>query len=942
MLLRHRGHGGGGPPPPPGEEGALGENGIVTWGRAKSGVLGGGYHNIASYPYPQGVVGMSNILSIGSGNQLVALAQDYTVHTVGGKTGSGTGSTLGEGKPEGGAGQEVDTPLINWFPVTGEYPQYPEEVKKITKTSPNWTQPVGAPSVRIFSKAEYEDKVHHPDALYYVIAVAAGEGHCLCLTNDHRVIAWGANNGGELGVGWEFHGGKPVEEEEEGKWPTWGPGWVQVSGLGPATPDPRHAGVSEAQMLKDVIAMVPAQEISWFLKSNGEVWYTGSPVSNGEQTVFATKDPLWTPDPTNKPIAIVGTKQGYALLLADHTVKWVGHVIRFCAGDGLEESATLHGREVRTPLLADKSVPKNVTAIAMGSSSLKFLKEGVVYTAGDNRTLQQGLAGVTAEQNVQYMTPMPLLNAGGRTVVAISGTGEVVYLGEVRGQGANGGDSYMYLMDDGSCRVTGLGWAYNTGLPERFEAYGLPGVGTSENHIAPTEPVGKPKNIVQVVASNSHMLFVQEPGQAAVPTIEVAVSGSEVTVTWRDPPGTSAATLGQFPLWRAADGWTVTLIGLAGGKTFKSGTLPSGPIGTHTFTFTGIPTGEIWECVVAETGPPFPEYAILGGATNSLSVALVAGTAPAQLELANPLVETLLRATQVTIVSGANSQTYTTAAEVPAGTRFIPVNALSANFAYPVGAVVHTDGSVKTASAGVLSPSWADPPSPEPVFFLEYQRRGGHISHEPEPYSLAAAIPEGIVLSIVTTGKHAGYKAGEYIRVTSGAHSQTFQVSAKVEQNATTIPVTAVFSTGFPNGSEINRVTTFQLTAPLSTTGITTELHVDAVPEPFASTENVKLDDGAGHVQVFELQTVAATGATTITISPTVAKFAFPATTTTGVSVAREDRKRVEPDAAGSARSMTFTMGPPGHSDITGEDARVWAIGEYGGAYGKRIREFHT
>jgi alpha-tubulin suppressor-like RCC1 family protein len=796
----HSGGGGGG-----GEEGA--PNGMLAWGPAKSGVLGGGYHNIDWYAYPQGVVGMQDVLQITSGNQLCALDRERKVHTVGGLAGGGRGTLRGEAVEEGGEAEEEGKPGINWFEVTGEYPQYPADFIKYNNREepPGVVQPVGAPCVALPSKADY-DAGRSP---WYVLAVCSNHGNCLVLTSDGRVLAWGSNTGGQLGIGWKFQYGKAPDQIKEGKWPTYGPGWVQVGGPGPGTPDPRHAGVGTSEMLKDVIALAAAQETSWFLKSNGEVWYSGTPTGGGAPAfhAFAAKDPLWTPDPANKPIAIAATKRGYLLLLADGTPRYVGNITEYCAGDGTE---VIGGslRVLTTPLLADKSVPKNVIAIAKGDYSIKLLKDnGVAYTAGSNLGGQQGVGAMGEAQH--FCVPMTSLNAGGRTVVAISGGGESTHGAGpeyLRLPGANGEDGYLYLLDDGSIRCNGVGWVYNTGAPERWEGVGAHGAGTSANHVTPLEPLGALRDIAQIAAGNVHQVVVQQPGTAAALTISPSVvSAGTVRVDWSTP-----ATPGSLPYWRAEEGWNVTLIGLSTGIVYRSGLLAGN---VRTFTFSGVASGQTYEVKVsATTEEGKPEVL---GTPGVLSAALSTGAAITSLPFTPP--EALLRGTPITVSASGHTQTFTVSADVELGATFVPIESATPNFAYPKGSVVRGDGAIKVAGtrwgtarwgvsawgSGALDVEWADPPHTEPGFILEYQHRGTVPVKNAKPFTLSSPITAGsIVTGLAFTGLAEKTAANELVKVTSGGHSQVFTMAGGLAIGATSAVVKAALAAfSFPVGS---------------------------------------------------------------------------------------------------------------------------------------------
>lgn len=722
---RARGGGTGGGGGGGGEEPTGGHNSaIIALGRAQNSKNGGGYHPAGGgfFTYPQTAVQMSKVVQTAVGSSVsLALDDEGQVWVSGG----GTAGAGGIGIARAAYFQD------DWTKVGGRR-LYLRETLTNAKTGASYTQPDGPFGPVIPTVAD----VVAGRATWTAAAVGVCGGLCAILTTDGRVLAWGTGQYGALGNGYEFSGEKRTNLEA-GEKAQYAPWWMQIEGprqsesgghdggialasgvLGSPTAtysydsdtDPEWGKGRRPNILKGVKAMVVAEHIIYFLMQSGELWYVGAP--NGAVGIYrqeyAKPDPLVNmADKTFWPAkvtAIAATKSALIALLANSEVRFVGHNWEYMAGNGVQESSGTSIRELLIPLTGPGKRVTGVVAIAKGEYSVKYLfADGTVGTCGSNIEQQQGIAGFSKIEAQQYVTNMDpakvTVNAGGRKVIAISGSGETTHSPNAynapepeRQPGANGADGYVYLLDDHSVRITGLNWGYNSGEAERWEGYGVLGTGTSENSNVPVEPLGKPKRIVSIAGGAVTNMLIQEPGSPASPTVATAVAGKNVTVTWADPPG----VVGQLPRWRAESGWKLIL------RTPQEANAPSVPQyevtladvdgegkPIRTYTFVGVLPGRYELTVLSTT---VQQSATITGGALKRTVGGILSVAWAALGLSEPSL--LLQYQRQAPFPGFGAKVLTLSAALPAGKAItaIPVSALPPKESIGIGNLVRIIG----------------------------------------------------------------------------------------------------------------------------------------------------------------------------------------------------------------------------------------------------------
>jgi alpha-tubulin suppressor-like RCC1 family protein len=753
---RRRGHPGSTPPS------VTHENAIWACGHGKGSKLGGEYHTLGVYSYAQKCPTMTRVVQLAIGSSVSLALDDNGAIWVAGNGEEGAGGL-------GGAGEFNDT----WTRITGGVPLYKRE--KFVKSSPKaeWWQPTGPVGPYLPTKADVAaGAVHQGRVSTWTIAAVANAGaHCAALTTDGRVLAWGASRGGTNGNGWET-GDKLLEEESlHGQYPQQAPWWVQIAGPEQSEPGKKPGGKALASgvigtegatyeydspegpsgygagtgsnILTGVKAIDAGEGVLFFLLEDGHVAYSGSPAGavGTYRHLYAQLDPVWTPDPANLPVALQATKGGYTLLLEDGTPRFVGNDAEYTAGDGVLRTSTTK-REVLVPLTGPGKPATGVIALAKGEFSAEYLKDdGTVWGNGSNIEKQQGEPGRPITEPVRYVTKrewcrdasgaLVSLYAGGLTVVAISGAGETTHTankstGE-RLPGANGGDSYLYLMSDGTIRVKGLNWGYNSGAPERWEPGGVLAQGNFENSDVPVTPRSPQLNkIKQVCAGTIHWMALQEPATPAPKSMSFTPLGAgELRADWIVPGDGTPPTAPQV---REPESFSVILHGQTGaatGLTFRSPVLAnrdgSGNL-VRTYTFTGLPTGQ-YEALISENS---------------------------QMQAYDPNTGTW------SLVSGPG------AAPVASG----------------------------VAVANVAAATWTAPPLAETGLIREYRRREPYVEKGAVPFTLSVAVPSGVpVGSLSVSALPEKLPGGQQITAKVGSEWVNFTTKGQAEKGATTVAI---------------------------------------------------------------------------------------------------------------------------------------------------------
>jgi alpha-tubulin suppressor-like RCC1 family protein len=250
-----------------------------------------------------------------------------------------------------------------------------------------------------------------------VVAIAAGAQHSLALLSDGTVMAWGANERGQLGDG-TTNGPDHCYTEAEPTQCSTSP--VPVSGL------------------SEVTAIAAGQNYSLALLKNGTVMAWGS---NGMGELGGGNS-SWADD---VPAPVTGLHGVTAIaaggdtslaILSDGTVMAWGANEFGQLGDG---SLTQSDVPVTVSGLS------RVSSIAVGAASLALLDDGTVMAWGSN------ISGQLGDGTQAGPTECFPLNFCSTTPVAVSGLEHVAAI-------AAGGGQSLALLSDGTVMAWGLNW----------------------------------------------------------------------------------------------------------------------------------------------------------------------------------------------------------------------------------------------------------------------------------------------------------------------------------------------------------------------------------------------------------------------------------------------------------------------------------------------------
>jgi alpha-tubulin suppressor-like RCC1 family protein/PKD repeat protein len=208
-----------------------------------------------------------------------------------------------------------------------------------------------------------------------VVAVACGESHVLALRNDGTVWSWGDNAAGQLGGGWD----KPIERP------------VLVEGL------------------SDVVGIAAGARHSLAVTRDGSLWAWGDNASGqlGDGTVMNRPFPVKIPGVHSAVSAAAGWSHSLALLADGSILGW-----------GSNRCGQLGG-EAGGDILRPSPVAGLAGAVALsagGRFSLARAVDGTVWAWGSNQSGQLG-DGSSVDRGV----PAPVPGLAGITAVAAGG-----------------------------------------------------------------------------------------------------------------------------------------------------------------------------------------------------------------------------------------------------------------------------------------------------------------------------------------------------------------------------------------------------------------------------------------------------------------------------------------------------------------------------------------
>ena len=591
-----------------------GDGTVWTWGGNFAGALG---RSGGSSPVPQVVPGVSGIEAIAAGeNHAVALKNDGTVIT----WGSNNDRQLGNAT---NANPGLPSPITGLSAVEAiDAGRAHTSVLRDDGTVMTWGGNVSGSSTATYVRSKTSPAAVVAPGDAGIVSVSGGAGHVLALTGVGDVLAWGANNYGQLG-----NGGTAPE------------------GSGSATPLP-VAGLGTGVRQ---VATGTAYS-SFALRANGSVaawgWNSHGQLGNGTTTDSPTPVNVLGLDQPAISVA-VGGYHGLAVM-ADQTVRSWGSNLSGQLGDGTTTSRTS---------AASVSGMTGVIAVGAGhESSYAVTNSGALWAWGNNENGQLG-DGTTTNQPiptlVEGLTNVSAVSGGFRHAIALRNDGTVwawganypgllgdgttdqrLVPGQVHGLSdvvaiAAGMNHNLALRQDG----TVLSWGYN--------GEGQVGDGSTNDALEPTTVTGlsDPAQSIGVGGNSSYAVVGAGDSDDDGVSDEVDDNAGGVGA-FRDSIGGRTDTYGQ--IISVADGLTVSI------------TDAPDPEGIQVAVSPG--TGRVRLRLCGDTAPPGFIVSVYAGSTGTFECGSVIATT---------------RAGQVTI--DLSSDTYVTVppnvtTEVAAGT----------------------------------------------------------------------------------------------------------------------------------------------------------------------------------------------------------------------------------------------------------------------------------
>jgi alpha-tubulin suppressor-like RCC1 family protein len=375
---------------------------VTSWGRNELGQLGNG--TLEDSDAPGSVTGLAQVTAIAAGEEhSLALLGNGTVVAWGSnfEGALGDGTTSGPETCErfaGGRGPCSKTPI----PVAG--------LKEATAISAGLADSLallangtvmawGADEHGQLGDGSTEDPRVPVEVagLTEVVAISAGQGDSLALLANGTVMAWGSNNAGQLGDG-ATTGPEACGEEGEGlpcsKLP------VRVEGL------------------SEVVAISAGAECNLALLKNGTVVaWGGDDLGNG--TLAGSDVPVPVSDLSEVVAISAGAESNLALLKNGTVMSWGGNYFGLL-GDGSTEGSDVP---------VEVSGLSGVIAISVGSSSALALESnGTVKAWGSDEygQLGDGESGYKNSSNVPIVVSglagVGAIAAGGQRNLALGGT----------------------------------------------------------------------------------------------------------------------------------------------------------------------------------------------------------------------------------------------------------------------------------------------------------------------------------------------------------------------------------------------------------------------------------------------------------------------------------------------------------------------------------------
>jgi len=288
--------------------------------------------------------------------------------------------------------------------------------------------------------------------LSYVTAVAAGTRHSLALLSNGTVMAWGADEWGQLGGGGEALTMSDV--------PIQVPGLTNVKAIAAganfslallANGTVMAWGGNDAGQLGDgnfeedeipvqvkglptITAIAAGGEHALALQSNGKVaaWGAGERGQLGDNNTNDSDVPVAVQDLTGAVGVAAGVQHSLALLSSGKVQAWGGDEYGQLGNSSIPENE--EGERMTELPVAVEGV-SGATAVAAGARhSLALLGNGTVMAWGEDKAGQLGTGTVAREDEtpgaVSGLSGATAISAGGEHSMALLGTGTVLTWGE--------------------------------------------------------------------------------------------------------------------------------------------------------------------------------------------------------------------------------------------------------------------------------------------------------------------------------------------------------------------------------------------------------------------------------------------------------------------------------------------------------------------------------
>jgi alpha-tubulin suppressor-like RCC1 family protein len=406
--------------------------------------------------------------------------------------------------------------------------------------------------------------------LNFVTAIAAGRYHSLALLSNGTVVAWGSNVSGQLGDGEESAGSDvplPVEGLEHvkaiaaganqslalldnGIVMAWG---ANESGqLGDGNTEESDVPVP-VKGLTGVTAIAAGGEHSLALLSDGKVmaWGEGEEGQLGDDATANSDVPV--PVRLAEVAAIAaGNEFSLALLSDGEVMAWGSDRLGQLGNSGVEAKGEEEERYSAVPVTVNGV--SDVSAIAAGARhSLALLAGGTVMAWGEDKAGQLGDGRIARSEEapaaVSGLSGVTQIAAGGEDSMALLGSGTVMSWGEDRngelGNGSAGEPSDVPVTVANLAEVTGIAaggfhdLAYGEPIPEVTGVSPAVGAQAGGTPVTITGADFEGATSVHFGSTAATSFTVDSPGSITAVSPAGALGTVNVTVT--TPAGTSPA-----------------------------------------------------------------------------------------------------------------------------------------------------------------------------------------------------------------------------------------------------------------------------------------------------------------------------------------------------------------------------------------------------------------